>query len=221
MLRLVPSSVLSSALLELCKARCRRSRSTAKPRVIPGGAYSESLADISAPPPADKLTPHFGAFRASEGPTLCLLPNPATMTPTPLLPDTAPHTTADLQYYDPPANGPSSPPPPSTPLTLLPGEIPYDRLYPSPLPDTNVIPRTYNTPIYDLRPLVDAGREGETSVDVTGFQVVPAREGKTVMRGEDWASEDKIREVYYPEVERCVFGAIAGKGADALGWEGC
>lgn len=132
--------------------------------------------------------------------------------PNPLLPNTAPHTTADLHYYEPPANGSSLSLSRRTPLTLFPGEVPYDRLYPSPLPDTNVVPRTYKTPIYDLRPLVDAGREGETSVDVTGFQIVGAKEGKTVLREEDWADEEKVRGVYYSEVERCVLQGDWGVG---------
>lgn len=35
---------------------------------------------------------------------------------------------------------------------------------------------------------------------MTGFQVVPKEEGKTVMTEEDFKDEEKIKTVYYDEV---------------------
>ncbi|KAK4703823.1 hypothetical protein P7C70_g2388, partial [Phenoliferia sp. Uapishka_3] len=85
------------------------------------------------------------------------------------------------------------------PHTSPAGEVPYDRLYESDLPKTNVGNLALKKPIYDLRPLVDAGRAGETNVDVTGFQLVPKEDGKTLMKKEDWEDDDKIRSTYYDE----------------------
>ncbi|KAL8293538.1 hypothetical protein RQP46_000239 [Phenoliferia psychrophenolica] len=101
----------------------------------------------------------------------------------PLLPDDAPHTTGELAYYLDPPNG----------------EVPYDRLYDSDLPKTNVGTLRLTKPIYDLRPLVDAGRASETNTDVTGFQVIPKDIAKTVMKESDWDSDATIRSTYYQE----------------------
>lgn len=66
---------------------------------------------------------------------------------------------------------------------------------------SNVIPKDYATPIYDLRPLVDEGREAETDINLTGFQIVPKKVAATSMKYEDWEHEETIRKRYYSEVE--------------------
>ena len=81
------------------------------------------------------------------------------------------------------------------------GEVPYDRLYDSPLPKTNVGTLHHSTPIYDLRPLVDAaaGLANGTNTETTGFQVISKEIGKTVMKEADWDHDEIIRSVYYDE----------------------
>ncbi|KAM0751296.1 hypothetical protein T439DRAFT_325444 [Meredithblackwellia eburnea MCA 4105] len=103
----------------------------------------------------------------------------------PLLPDDAKHTTANLKYYSPPENG----------------EKPYDRLYQSDLPKLNFTPMLKHKKIYDLRPLVDAGRANETNTDVTGFQVLTENVARTEMTEQEWDDEDTITSKYYQEVD--------------------
>ncbi|KAL8286697.1 hypothetical protein RQP46_004225 [Phenoliferia psychrophenolica] len=119
---------------------------------------------------------------------------PAPATPFPLVEDGGQATTGNLNYFVQPPNG----------------EVPYDRLYDDPnLPKTNVAYSRRNTPIYDLRPLVDAGRTNETSTDVTGFQVIPASVAKTSMEEADWTDDAKIRSVYYDETT-ALFKRVTG-----------
>lgn len=97
---------------------------------------------------------------------------------------------ANLRYYEPPSDG----------------SKPWIKQYPDPnwnkpgLP-TNVQPKEHRLPIYDLRPLVDQGKEHLTSVDTTGFQVVPKDLARTDMKYEDWNDEQTITSKYYAEVE--------------------
>ena len=53
--------------------------------------------------------------------------------------------------------------------------------------------------IYDLRPLINAGRAGETNVNVTGFQVLPKEVAKTTMAEEEFNSDAIVRGKYYDE----------------------
>lgn len=53
--------------------------------------------------------------------------------------------------------------------------------------------------LLDLRPLVDAGRTGETDVNVTGFQVLDSSVAKTEMREEDFNNDFIVRGQYYDE----------------------
>ncbi|KAI5479264.1 7alpha-cephem-methoxylase P8 chain related protein [Pseudohyphozyma bogoriensis] len=106
-------------------------------------------------------------------------------TPFPLVPVDAPHTTADLKYY------------------TETDEVPYYRLYEDPnLPQTNVVYKDVKKNIYDLRPLVEAGGVNPTDVQVTGFQFLPKEVAETQMKEEDWDDEEKIRSVYYEEVDQ-------------------
>ncbi|GAA5858260.1 hypothetical protein JCM1840_001118 [Sporobolomyces johnsonii] len=68
-------------------------------------------------------------------------------------------------------------------------------------PSGNAISELRSVQIHDLRPLIDAGKADETSVDKTGFQVPKRDFTGTSMRYEDWADERKVKEVYYKEVE--------------------
>ncbi|GAA6000152.1 hypothetical protein JCM10207_007880 [Rhodosporidiobolus poonsookiae] len=84
------------------------------------------------------------------------------------------------------------------------GERPYQLQFPSPgphLPENNVVPDLRRLPIHDLRPLLDTPARKDISIETTGFDVVPRALSGTSMGYEDWDSEEKIREVYYPEVE--------------------
>ena len=128
---------------------------------------------------------------------------------TPLLPDSAPHTTTTLSYYHPPGELSAAPllVRAKSALTVdvtANGEVPYTMQYnPSGgngLP-SNVIPRQYSRPIYDLRQLVDEDREAETDINTTGFQIVPKQLSATSMKYEDWENEETIRKRYYSEVE--------------------
>ncbi|KAK4057092.1 hypothetical protein OIO90_001992 [Microbotryomycetes sp. JL221] len=100
------------------------------------------------------------------------------------------HVKADLSYY----NGTKD------------GSKPWTKQYPDPewkgkgLP-TNAVFKEHHLPIFDLRPLVDAGREDLTTTDVTGFQVVPKRFSKTHMQYDEWNDENTIKTKYYNEVE--------------------
>ncbi|KAM0790705.1 hypothetical protein ACM66B_004562 [Microbotryomycetes sp. NB124-2] len=82
---------------------------------------------------------------------------------------------------------------------------PWTKQYPDPswnkpgLP-TNAVFGQHASPIYDLRPLVDAGTEHLTSTDTTGFQVVPKSLSKTSMQYEDWSDEQTVKSKYYDEV---------------------
>ncbi|GAA5901161.1 hypothetical protein JCM8208_002292 [Rhodotorula glutinis] len=81
---------------------------------------------------------------------------------------------------------------------------PYQLQYPSPgphLPFTNAVVSTYPTEIFDIRPLVGTDAANEISIETTGFGLVPAESAKTEMRYDDWYDEDKIKSVYYKEVE--------------------
>lgn len=106
-----------------------------------------------------------------------------------LLPPDAAYTTAELQYFSPPPNG----------------ETPYDLRYTTTEKPTNVVyERRKGSRIYDLRPLVDAGRAGETALDVTGFQVLPRDVARTEMTEGEYEDDAVIRSKYYAECERIV-----------------
>lgn len=93
-------------------------------------------------------------------------------------------TTASLFSYSPPLNG----------------EIPYDRVYPSKtVPLTNVIRQPHHTIIHDLRPLLNAGNANQTSINTTGFQILPKSIAKTTMTETDFLDDDLIRTKYYTE----------------------
>lgn len=61
-----------------------------------------------------------------------------------------------------------------------------------------------NTKLYDLRPLLEQGREGELNVDVNGFQLVGSKVGKTQMKYEEWNDDNIIKDKYYKETEAYV-----------------
>ncbi|KAK4052374.1 hypothetical protein OIV83_002176 [Microbotryomycetes sp. JL201] len=85
------------------------------------------------------------------------------------------------------------------------GKKPWTKQYPDPnwrgkgLP-TNVVFKPHSVPIHDLRPLVAENKEHLTSIDSTGFQIVPKQLAKTDMKYEDWDNEDAITSKYYEEV---------------------
>ncbi|TNY20840.1 hypothetical protein DMC30DRAFT_351604 [Rhodotorula diobovata] len=84
------------------------------------------------------------------------------------------------------------------------GKQPYQLQYPSPgphLPFTNSVIDTYPTEIRDLRPLVGTEAANEVSIETTGFGLVPRDKTQTSMSYDDWRDEDKIKNVYYREVE--------------------
>jgi hypothetical protein len=85
------------------------------------------------------------------------------------------------------------------------GERPYTLMFPSPgphLPFTNAVRDFRQIPIHDLRPLLDDPEATkEISTETTGFEVVPKKLSGTSMKYEDWEDEEKIKEVYLPEVE--------------------
>lgn len=128
-----------------------------------------------------------------------------------LLPDSSEHITANLSYYTPPANGEqliieSAGPGSAADFLSSLGDVPWVKQFPDPafkgkgLP-SNVVPQEIERPIYDLRPLFEEGREAETDINLTGFQLVPKNISSTSMKYEDWDDQDKIAELYYPEVE--------------------
>lgn len=83
----------------------------------------------------------------------------------------------------------------------------YDGINPSTgelLPKRNFISKIYNKPIYDLRNLINEGREKETNIDITGFQVLGEETARTDMSYGDWDNEEVIKEKYYNEVEELV-----------------
>lgn len=57
----------------------------------------------------------------------------------------------------------------------------------------------FDSKLYDLRPLIDAGRAGETDVNITGFQVLPKEVAKTEMSEEEFNSDSVVRGKYYDE----------------------
>lgn len=57
----------------------------------------------------------------------------------------------------------------------------------------------HGSKLYDLRPLVDAGRAGETNVNVTGFQVLPKDVARTTMSEDEFNSDATVRGKYYDE----------------------
>lgn len=42
------------------------------------------------------------------------------------------------------------------------------------------------------------------STETTGFGILPRDRTRTAMRYDDWADEDKVRRVYYNEIDECV-----------------
>lgn len=86
--------------------------------------------------------------------------------------------------------------------TPVPGDVPYNLLYAhDTLPETNLVYKPHSTKLYDLRTLVDEGREADTHVDLTGFQIVPKAVSRTQMLEDDYLNDEKIRTTYYDEVK--------------------
>ncbi|GAA6045680.1 7alpha-cephem-methoxylase P8 chain related protein [Rhodotorula toruloides] len=84
------------------------------------------------------------------------------------------------------------------------GQKPYQLQFPSPgpsLPSTNAILQTHLTPIHDLRPLIGTPAAEGISTETTGFGILPRDRTGTKMRYEDWKDEEKVRSVYYKEVD--------------------
>ncbi|GAA6037293.1 hypothetical protein JCM8097_008667 [Rhodosporidiobolus ruineniae] len=84
------------------------------------------------------------------------------------------------------------------------GKQPYTLTFPSPgpeLPTTNAVTETRRLPIRDLRSLLDTEAGKAISTETTGFDVPPRAISGTKMKYEDWADEQKILDVYLPEVE--------------------
>ncbi|GJN87168.1 hypothetical protein Rhopal_000113-T1 [Rhodotorula paludigena] len=84
------------------------------------------------------------------------------------------------------------------------GERPYQLQFPSPgphLPSTNAITETKPTQIYDLRPLLGTEAARDIGIETTGFGVLPAERTRTSLTYDDWTDENKIRSVYYREIE--------------------
>jgi hypothetical protein len=98
----------------------------------------------------------------------------------------SPNATSQLNYFSPPIDG----------------SIPYDRVYADltgTVPLTNSVRVKKHTPLHDLRALVNQGRESETNVQVTGFQVLGRETAKTSMKEEDFTNDELIRSKYYEE----------------------
>ena len=69
------------------------------------------------------------------------------------------------------------------------------------MPETNLVYKPHSTKLFDLRTLVNEGREAETHVDLTGFQIVPKAAARTEMLEADFNNDEKIRSTYYDEVK--------------------
>ncbi|BGP23184.1 7alpha-cephem-methoxylase P8 chain related protein [Rhodotorula toruloides] len=84
------------------------------------------------------------------------------------------------------------------------GEKPYQLQFPSPgphLPSSNAITHSHRTPIHDLRPLIGTDAARGISTETTGFGILPRERTGTHMTYEDWADEEKVKGVYYHEVD--------------------
>jgi hypothetical protein len=102
--------------------------------------------------------------------------------------------TATITFYAPPADG----------------AAPYNYVSTPPAgsPQRNYADDDRAVPVSDLRGHPELSR---FTTDTSGFQPVP--HAPTAMRYEDWASDETVRERYYPEVEDLLLKAVPGRPA--------
>jgi len=100
---------------------------------------------------------------------------------------TDPNTTTTLNYTVPPKNGERL--------------ANYVDEPPAGVPKSNIQTESHEVTITDLRPLVDSGsdRSDKIGLDKTGFEIVGDFETK--LTEEDFYDDEKIKDVYYKEVE--------------------